>query len=338
MARMGLPPTPRRALVLGAAGQDGSYLAELLVERGYAVTGLVRRPIDDPLPNLAAVRDRIELIRGDVADAALLGDLVAAVRPHEIYNVASTSTLAAAWDDPLACARDTGLAVAALLDAIRKTDPSIRLVQASSAQVFGDPVESPQSEATPRLPADPYAAAKLYADSMVATYRARHGLHASSAILFNHESPRRSPAYVSRKVTRAVAAMARGSAERLALGDLTAVRDWTFAGDVVEGMWLMVQADEPGDLVLASGVGRTVAELVEVAFAAGGVDPAGRLEVDADLVRRAHALPVVGDPSLARERIGWAARASFKDLIASMVAHDVAELDAQAGAGLRSRR
>jgi GDPmannose 4,6-dehydratase len=338
MGPMGLPATPRRALVLGAAGQDGSYLAELLVDHGYAVTGLVRRPLDDPLENLAAVRDRIELVRGDVADGALTRELVAAVRPQEIYNVASTSTLAAAWDDPLACARDTGLAVAALLEAIREIDSSIRLVQASSAQVFGDPLESPQSEATPRRPADPYAAAKLYADSMVATYRARYGLHASSAILFNHESPRRPPAYVSRKVTRAVAAIARGSAERLTLGDLTAVRDWTFAGDVVEGMWHMAQADEPGDLVLASGVGRTVGELVQVAFAAAEVDPAGRVEVDAEVVRRAHRLPVVGDPSLARERIGWSARTSFEDLIATMVAHDLAELDAHLSSGLRSRR
>ena len=338
MPSMGLFPMARRALVLGAAGQDGSYLVELLVAHGYAVTGLVRRPIDDPLPNLAGVRDRIELVQGDVADLAALSDLVATVRPQEIYNVASTSTLAAAWEAPLACARDTGLPVAALLEAMLRVDPSIRLVQASSAQVFGDPVESPQSERTARRPADPYAAAKLYADSMVATYRARHGVHASSAILFNHESPRRPPNYVSRKVTLAVAAMARGSDERLTLGDLDAVRDWTFAGDVVEGMWLMAQADEPTDLILASGVGRTVGELVQTAFRAAGVDPAGRIVVDASLVRPGHALPVVGAPSLARERIGWAARTSFEDLIAAMVAHDLAELEAHDTAGFRNRR
>jgi GDPmannose 4,6-dehydratase len=338
MAGMSLPSTPRRALVLGAAGQDGSYLTELLVDHGYAVTGVVRRPLDLPLANLAAVRDRVEIVRGDVADAAFLSDLVSTVCPQEIYNVASTSTLAAAWADPVACARDTALPVATLLEVMRQTDPSIRLVQASSAQVFGDPVESPQSESTPRRPADPYAAAKLYADSMVATYRARYGLHASSAILFNHESPRRPLAYVSRKVTRAVAEMARGSRERLTLGDLTAVRDWTFAGDIAEGMWRMAQDNEPCDVVLASGIGRTVGDLVQAAFAAAGVDPDGRIEIDADLVRRPPALPVIGDPSLARERLGWTPRTSFADLIATMVAHDIAELDAQVSAGLRSRR
>jgi GDPmannose 4,6-dehydratase len=335
---MQLPATQRRALILGAAGQDGSYLAELLVARGYAVTGLVRRPPEDDLPNLAAVRDSVDLVRGAVAAAALLRELVATICPHEIYNVASTSTLARAWEDPHACARDTALPAVTLLEAIRATDPSIRLVQASSALVFGDPVESPQSEATPLRPVDPYGAAKLYAQSIIGIYRERHGLHASSAILFNHESPRRPPAYVTRKVTRAVAAMARGSDERLTLGELGAVRDWTFAGDVVEAMWLMALADEPGDLVVASGVGHTVGELVDAAFAAAGVDSAGRVEVDAALVRGSSAFPVIGDPSAARARLGWTATMSFEDLIAAMVAHDLAELDAQARAGLRSRR
>jgi GDPmannose 4,6-dehydratase len=335
---MAQPPTQRRALVLGAAGQDGSYLAELLVRRGYAVTGLVRRPLDDELPNLAAVRDRIELVRGDVADARLMRDLIATARPQEVYNVASTSTLARSWEDPIGCAQDTAVAVAGVLEAIRSTDPSIRLLQSSSAQLFGDPAQTPQSETTPFRPADPYAAAKLYAHSMVAIYRERHGLHASSAILFNHESPRRPPTYVSRKVTRAAAAMARGSDEALVLGDLAAIRDWSFAGDFAEAMWLMLQADEPGDVVLASGVGHTVGELVDVAFAAAGVDPDGRVHVDAELVRGAHGLPVVGDPSLARARLGWSAQTSFEDLIAAMVANDLAALDAQAPEGLRSRR
>jgi GDPmannose 4,6-dehydratase len=173
---------------------------------------------------------------------------------------------------------------------------------------------------------------------MIATYRARHGLHASSAILFNHESPRRPPTYVSRRVTQGAAAIARAGSERLTLGDLGAVRDWSYAGDVVQAMWLMVQADEPGDVVLASGVGRTVGELVEVAFAAAGVDLAGRVEVDPELVRPGHALPVVGDPSLARERLGWTPRTSFEDMVGAMVAHDLAALDAQSGVGLRSRR
>lgn len=338
MVGMNLPATHRRALILGAAGQDGSYLAELLLARGYAVTGLVRRPLEPDLPNLAAIRDELELVRGDVRNAALLHDLVATVRPHEIYNVASTSTLAAAWHDPVVCAQDTALSVVALLEAIRATDPTIRLLQASSAQVFGDPVESPQSETTPFRPTDPYGAAKLYAQSMVRIYRERYGLHAASAILFNHESPRRPPAYVSRKVTRAVAAMARGSDERLTLGDLGAVRDWTFAADIVEGMWLMLQADEPADLVLAGGVGHTVADLVDAAFAAAGIDPSGRVEIDAGLVRDSPAKPLIGDPSAASARLGWTARTSLAGLIEAMVAHDIAELDAQTDAGLRRRR
>jgi GDPmannose 4,6-dehydratase len=330
--------TPRRALVLGVAGQDGSYLAELLVRRGYAVTGMVRRPLDESFPNIAAVSDQIELVRGDVADPAALAEVVTSVRPHEIYNVASTSTLARAWEDPIGCARDTGLAVAGLLEAVRRTDPTIRVLQASSAQLFGEPTQTPQSETTPFHPADPYAAAKLYAHSMVGVYRERHGLHASNAILFNHESPRRPPVYVSRKVTLAAAAMAQGSDERLVLGDLAAVRDWSFAGDVAEGMWLMLQAEQPGDLVLASGVGHTVGELVEIAFAAAGVDPAGRVVTDADRPRTTHGPPVIGDPSLARVRLGWLARTTFEELIGTMVAEDLAALERQAEAGLRSRK
>lgn len=320
--------TAPRALVLGIGGQDGSYLAELLVARGYEVTGLVRRAPDAAsYPNLTGVMSRVRLVRGDVADTAALADLVAAVRPREIYNVASTSTLQAAWADPLACARSTALPVVGLLDAIMAVDPSIRLVQASSALVFGDhPVESPQRESTPRVPTDPYGAAKAYADAMIAAYRNRHGVHASAAILFNHESPRRPLAYVTRKVTRGVAAIALGLEERLELGDLEAIRDWSFAGDVVEGMWRMAQAHEPGDYVLASGVGRTVGELVRCAFAVAGVEPDGRVVVDPSLVRASHARPSIGDPSLAGAALHWSAATSFEDLLGAMVRHDLADL------------
>jgi GDPmannose 4,6-dehydratase len=319
--------TAPRALVLGVSGQDGSYLAELLVARGYRVTGLVRRAPDPAaFPNLAAVAPHVDLVQGDVADAAALRDLVAAVRPREIYNVASTSTLQAAWADPLACARETALPVAALLAAIVAVDPAIRLVQASSAQVFGDPAESPQHERTPRAPNEPYGAAKAYADAMIDSYRRRHGVHASAAILFNHESPRRPPAYVTRKVTRGAAAIALGLAERLDLGDLAAVRDWSFAGDIAEGMWRMAQAETPGDYVLASGTGRTVGDLVRTAFAAAGVEADGRVHVDPALVRAPQRLPSVGDPSRARERLGWRAATPFEDLVGAMVERDLADL------------
>jgi GDPmannose 4,6-dehydratase len=319
--------TAPRALVLGIAGQDGSYLAELLLARGYAVTGLVRRAPDPAaFPNLVAVADAVELVRGDVADASALHDVVAAVRPDEIYNVASTSTLHAAWADPLACARETALPVAALLEAIMAVDPSIRLVQASSAQVFGAPAECPQHEGTPRAPNEPYGAAKAYADAMIAAYRERHGVHASAAILFNHESPRRPIAYVTRKVTRGVAAIALGQQERLELGDLEAVRDWSFAGDIADGMWRVAKADEPGDYVLASGIGRTVGDLVRAAFAAAGVEPDGRVAVDPALVRPPQRNPSIGDPSRARERLGWRAETSFEELVGAMVERDIAEL------------
>jgi GDPmannose 4,6-dehydratase len=319
--------TAPRALVLGISGQDGSYLAELLVGRGYAVTGLVRRAPDPAVyPNLAAVADAVDLVHGDVADAPALHALVQAVRPREIYNVASTSTLQAAWADPLACARETALPVAALLEAIVAVDPAIRLVQASSAQVFGDPAECPQHEGTPRAPNEPYGAAKAYGDAMIDAYRSRHGVHASAAILFNHESPRRPPAYVTRKVTRGAAAIALGVQERLELGDLEAVRDWSFAGDVAEGMWRMAQAGEPGDYVLASGTGRTVGELVRTAFAAAGVEPDGRVVVDPALVRTPRRVPTIGDPSRARDRLGWTAATTFEDLVGAMVERDLADL------------
>jgi GDPmannose 4,6-dehydratase len=212
------------------------------------------------------------------------------------------------------------------LEAIRSVDPTIRLVQASSAQVFGDPAECPQSENTARRPLEPYGVAKAYGDSMIAAYRDRYGLHASAAILFNHESPRRPTAYVSRKVTRAAAAIALALEERVVLGDLTAIRDWSFAGDVAEGMWRMAQAEEAGDYVLASGVGRTVGDLVEAAFAAAGVEPEGHVAVDPALVRPPQRLPSIGDPSRARAKLGWSPAMSFEALVAAMVRRDLADL------------
>ena len=268
----------------------------------------------------------------------LLRDLVATVRPHEIYNVASTSTLAAAWADPVRCARDTGLPVAVLLQAILAVDPSIRLVQASSSQIFGAPAESPQSERTPPSPADPYAAAKLYADSMVAVHRQRHGLHASSAILFNHESPRRPPAYVSRKVTRAVAAMARGATEPLVLGDLAAVRDWSLRGRRRRGH-------------VAHGPGRRAGRRRPRQRASGARSvsssrsrsrppawtPRGAWRWTPASCAALTAYPWSATPRWRASGSGWSARTSFEEMIGAMVAHDVAELDAQAAAGLRSR-
>jgi GDPmannose 4,6-dehydratase len=319
--------TAPRALVLGIAGQDGSYLAELLVARGYRVVGLVRRaPNPEALENLRSVANDVVLVQGDVANAKMLRDLVASVQPREIYNVASTSTLHAAWEDPLTCARETALPVTALLEAALAIDPEIRFVQASSAQVFGDPNESPQNEATRRAPNDPYGAAKAYGDAMIASFRERHGLHASAAILFNHESPRRPTSYVTRKVTRAAAAIALGKQDCLAVGDLSAVRDWSFAGDIAEGMWRMAQAAEPNDYVLASGVGRTVQDLVCTAFAAAGVDPDGRVSTDPALIRPAQRAPSIGDPSRAREWLGWRADTAFEDLVAMMVERDLGDL------------
>jgi GDPmannose 4,6-dehydratase len=321
----------RRALVTGVSGQDGSYLAELLVARGYDVTGVVRDPGDRDLPHLAAVRERISLVHGDLEEPQTLVDALGAVRPHELYHLAAPTFVPASWEDPAQPMAAIAGATGTLLSAARRLDPATRIFVATSSEIFGDAGESPQNEDSPKRPRTPYGVAKLAAHQLVGVLRARYGLFAVSGILYNHESPRRPAHFLPRKVTRGAAAIALGLQDELVLGDLRAVRDWSHAADIMRGAWLTLQADEPGDYVFASGVGRTVGDLVDAAFSAAGISPDGRIRVDPELVRPPEATPPVGDPSRARTVLGWQAAHGFAATIAEMVATDLAELRAGVG-------
>jgi GDPmannose 4,6-dehydratase len=321
----------RRVLITGIAGQDGSYLAELLLEKGYEVFGIVRgSPLAD-YPNLEAVREHVQLLQGDLLDQMTLLDAIMRSQPDELYNLAATSFVPASWRQPVMTAQFTAVGVTSMLEAVRITNPELRVYQASTSEIFGATSESPQTESTRFVPHNPYAVAKLYGHLMVATYRERYGMHASSGILYNHESPRRPPEFVTRKVTRTAAAIKLGMADELRLGDLDARRDWSFAGDVAEAMWLMLQQDEGDDYVVCSGVSRTVRELVDVAFGIVDIDPEPYVVVDPDFVRPPDPVPLVGDPSKARERLGWAPRTSFEELVRTMVESDLEILSRTAG-------
>jgi GDPmannose 4,6-dehydratase len=320
----------RRALITGIAGQDGSYLTELLLEKGYEVSGIVRGSPLAPYPNLDRVRDDVRLLQGDLLDQMTLLDAIHRSEPDELYNLAATSFVPASWRQPVMTAQFTAVGVTSMLEAVRITNPELRLYQASTSEIFGATTESPQNEATRFVPHNPYAVAKLYGHLMVATYRERYGMHASSGILYNHESPRRPPEFVTRKVTRTAAAIKLGLADELRLGDLDASRDWSYAGDVAEAMWLMLQQDQADDYVVCSGVSRTVRELVNAAFGLLDLDPERYVVVDPELVRPSDPVPLVGDPSKARERLGWEPRTSFGELVRWMVEADLEQLSNEA--------
>ena len=316
----------RRALITGVAGQDGSYLAELLLEKGYEVSGIVRGSPDGAYPNLDAIRDDIQLLQGDLLDQMTLLDAISRAQPDELYNLAATSFVPASWRQPVMTAQFTAVGVTSMLEAVRITKPGLRVYQASSSEIFGATSESPQTESTPFQAHNPYAVAKLYGHLMVAAYRDQYGLHASSGILYNHESPRRGPQFVTRKITRGAAAISLGLQDELRLGNLEATRDWSFAGDVAEAMWLMLQQDDGGDYVVCSGVSRTVRELVEVAFGLLDLDVERHVVVDPAFVRPLDPVPLVGDPSKARDQLGWRPRTDFDSMIAAMVESDLREL------------
>jgi GDPmannose 4,6-dehydratase len=318
----------RRALITGITGQDGSYLAELLVARGYDVTGVVRDPVDRDQPNLAAVADRVALVGGDLLDPITLIDALGAVRPHELYHLAAPTFVPTSWEDPAEILEAIGGATATLLGAARRLDPDMRVFVATSSEVFGDAGESPQRESSPMRPRSPYGVAKLAAHGLVGALRSHFGMYVVSGITYNHESPRRPGHFLPRKVTRGAAAIALGLEDELVLGDLGAIRDWSHAADIVRGAWLALQADEPSDYVFASGVGRTVGDLVEAAFAAAGVSSEGRIRVDPAFVRPPERWAPVGDPAHARAVLGWEPEVGFGELIAEMVAADLAELRA----------
>jgi GDPmannose 4,6-dehydratase len=316
----------RRALITGIAGQDGSYLAELLLAKGYDVFGIVRGSPEAGYPNLATIRDHIELLQGDLLDQMTLLDAISQAQPDELYNLAATSFVPASWRQPVMTAQFTAVGVTSMLEAVRITNPDLRIYQASTSEIFGATTESPQTEKTPFVPHNPYAVAKLYGHLMVSTYRERYGMHASSGILYNHESPRRPLEFVTRKVTRGAAAISLGQQDELRLGNLDATRDWSFAGDVAEAMWLMLQQDAGDDYVVGSGVSRTVRELVETAFRFAGVEVDGRVVVDPEFLRPPDPVPLVGNPAKAKERLGWAPRTTFEQMIGAMVEADLREL------------
>jgi len=316
-----------RALITGISGQDGSYLAELLLTKGYEVFGIVRGSPAAHFENLAAIADDVTLLQGDLLDQMTLLDAINQAEPDELYNLAATSFVPASWRQPVMTAQFTAVGVTAMLEAIRITNPGIRVYQASSSEIFGATSESPQDEDTPFRPHTPYGVAKLYGHLMVSSYRERYGMHLSSGIAFNHESPRRPPEFVTRKVTRGAAAIKLGLQDELRLGDLTATRDWGFAGDFAEAMSLMLQQPTGDEFVIATGVSRTVGELASTAFAHVGLEAEEYIVVDPELVRPPESVTLVGDPSKARAQLGWEPRTSFAEMIGAMVQADLAELE-----------
>jgi GDPmannose 4,6-dehydratase len=313
----------KRALVTGITGQDGSYLAELLLEKGYEVHGMVRRSSTETFQRLEHCRDELTLHTGDLLDQRSLTDVLRACEPEEIYNLAAMSFVAASWNQPVLTAEFTGTGVTRMLEAMRETVPQARFYQASSSEMFGKVLEVPQTEVTPFYPRSPYGVAKAYGHFITVNYRESYGLHACSGILFNHESERRGLEFVTRKVTHAAAAIKLGLADDLPLGNLDAMRDWGYAKDYVEAMWLMLQQDEPEDYVIATNATHTVRELVEVAFARVDLDPTQYVRQDERFMRPAEVDHLVGDYTKAREKLGWQPRTSFEELINLMVDNDL---------------
>jgi GDPmannose 4,6-dehydratase len=309
----------RRALITGITGQDGWYLARLLVARDYEVIGMVRRPE-------AVVPDGVATVRGDLLDPRTLRAALEATRPHELYHLAAPTFVPDSWDDPGETLAAIGGGTATLVAAARVVDESMRVWVSTSSEIFGDAGESPQNERTPMRPRSPYGVAKLAAHGLVGTMRERYGLFACSGITYNHESPRRREQFLSRKVSRGAAAIKLGLESQLVLGDLDAVRDWSHAADVVEAAWLALQRDEPADYVIASGVGRSVSDFAAAAFDAAGLDWREHVRIDQSLVRTPEPIVLVGDPARAWGWLGWRPKRSFDDLVAEMVHADLAAL------------
>jgi GDPmannose 4,6-dehydratase len=316
----------KRALITGITGQDGSYLAELLLAEGYHVFGLVRRSSSTNFERIGHIQDRLTLLSGDLMDESSLINVLKACRPSEVYNLAAQSFVYASWQQPVLTAEATALGVTRLLDAIRTVDPTIRFYQASSSEMFGRVKTVPQNEATDFYPRSPYGVAKVYGHWITVNYRESYDLHASSGILFNHESPRRGLEFVTRKVTHAAARIKHGIVNEVRLGNLDAQRDWGYAADYVRAMWLMLQQDAPDDFVIATGVTHSVRELCEVAFSAVGLRWEDYVVVDESLLRPAEVDTLVGDASKAQRELGWRSDVDFATLIEMMVAADLATL------------
>jgi GDPmannose 4,6-dehydratase len=317
----------KTALITGITGQDGSYLAEWLLEQGYDVHGIVRRASTENFDRIAHLTGRIHLHQADLLDQLSLIDVLKRVRPREVYNLAAMSFVPTSWQQPVLTGEFTAIGVTRVLEAIRLLDPQgIRFYQASSSEMFGKVRETPQREATPFHPRSPYGVAKVYGHFITVNYRESYNLFACSGILFNHESPRRGLEFVTRKVTHGAARIKRGLANELRLGNLEARRDWGFAGDYVQAMWLMLQQERPDDYVVATGETHTVQELVETAFAHVGLDWRKYVMQDAALVRPAEVDLLIGDAAKARRELGWRPRVGFHDLIRLMVESDLKQL------------
>jgi GDPmannose 4,6-dehydratase len=319
------------ALITGITGQDGSYLAELLLEKGYDVVGVHRRSSTVTFERIQHLTDRITLAAADLLDESSLIRVLRDHRPSEVYNLAAQSFVMTSWAQPVLTGEVTALGVTRLLDAILMVDPSMKFYQASSSEMFGKVVESPQSERTPFYPRSPYGVAKVYGHWATVNYRESYQLHASSGILFNHESPRRGLEFVTRKVTNAVARIKYGLADHVALGNLEPQRDWGFAQDYVRAMWLMLQQDQPGDFVIATGETHSVKEFCQIAFDQAGLDWEKYVRIDQRFMRPAEVDLLVGDPTRAHTELGWKPETTFEQLVRMMVDADLAAVRPAAG-------
>jgi GDPmannose 4,6-dehydratase len=320
----------KRALITGITGQDGSYLAELLIEKGYTVFGMVRRASKDNFERIEHLLPRLLIKQADLLDQLSLIRMLEESRPQEVYNLAAQSFVPTSWTQPVLTAEFTALGVTRLLDAIRLVDPGIRFYQASSSEMFGKVRESPQTERTPFHPRSPYGVAKVYGHDITVNYRESYGLFACSGILFNHESPRRGLEFVTRKVTDAVARIKHGWQQELRLGNLEARRDWGFAGDYVQAMWLMLQQEEPDDYVIATGESHSVHELVQHAFGHAELDWQKYVVIDPIFKRPAEVDVLLGDAGKARQRLGWKPKVHFPELVRMMAQADLDRCDALA--------
>jgi GDPmannose 4,6-dehydratase len=316
----------KRALITGISGQDGSYLAELLLEKGYEVHGLVHGSTDRTFDRLEPILDQISLHPGDLLDEGSLVEVLRRSRPDEVYNLAAMSSVAESWQLAVATAEYTAVGVTRLLEGIREVCPEARFYQASSSEMFGRALETPQSETTPFYPRSPYGVSKVYGHFITINYRESFGLRACSGILFNHESPRRGAAFVTRRISQGVARIKLGLADELVLGNLEARRDWGYAKEYVEAMWLMLQRDEPDDFVIGTGLAHSVDDFVDAAFACVGLKREDHVRIDPDLVRPADIEEVVADPSKAKRELGWEAKTNFEEVVELMVRADLEAL------------
>ncbi|MCL4473788.1 MAG: GDP-mannose 4,6-dehydratase [Actinobacteria bacterium] len=326
----------KAALITGITGQDGSYLAEFLLEKGYKVFGMVRRSSTENFERIALIRDRVTLIQADLLDQMSLISIIGESQPDEIYNLAAQSFVPTSWTKPVLTAQFTALGVTRMLEAMRLTKPDARFYQASSSEMFGKVAESPQTENTPFHPRSPYGVAKVYGHFITVNYRESYDLYACSGILFNHESPRRGREFVTRKVTDGVARIKLGLAGEIRLGNLDAKRDWGYAEDYVRMMWMMLQQDEPDDYVICSGETHSVEELVQIAFDHVGLNWKDYVKIDQRFVRPAEVDLLIGDAAKAKEKLGWVPQVSFKQMIEMMIDNDLKIVQEEIDAGIRA--